>query len=177
MEAKTIPIVCETTPSPKLPENVWLRRMHAGIALLTGLILPAVAATVATTWFLGDKAPLPDVLAMSVICLVLIAMAAHTVAACNGIGMLVLGVPGLAGASLLFGNSNVAVVLLLLLTMFAGMAVGRVVYLKLRARTGGAQDKAENDKLNPKCSSCHAKHFCPYQPGGPADAYTPKQGS
>lgn len=56
----------------------------------------------------------------------------------------------------------------LFIAMIAGLIVATHIYKKLQSRR---KKKPSNEKQVAKCAKCHAKSFCPYQPGGIMDEY------
>lgn len=85
------------------------------------------------------------------------------------VGISVAGViTALTGRSELFAIYSLAA----LVALFGGAYITVVVDEKLdRFTPEGKERRAGLEKRNPRCASCHAKGFCPKQPGGVADAY------
>lgn len=152
------------------------------VASGAGLVLPLLAAylstqllfdlpllqtnstlsTLAYSW-LGR--PLVDGFLM----LFLTGLILHGVAKCAPLYPM-LSLLGLSAAT----NFPAGTSLVLLVTAAAGVA-GLVLAHALYTRLRPPQTEGECavDTLNPRCKTCHARAFCPYQPSGIADRYTP----
>jgi hypothetical protein len=83
------------------------------------------------------------------------------------------GLVGLGLAALLPGWLEAALVVVGM-TALVGLAVAHAVYKALRSRVSKPEVCGTPEELNPRCGTCHARSFRPYQPGGLADRYTPK---
>jgi hypothetical protein len=161
--------------APRLGRTKLLRYAHLALAWLialapAGLALYAVAVEQLGLGLGGDVARLmqnPWVLGASI--LGLIFMTGHGVATCSPMSPIYgFGALGLASfvPSLLIPGGIVAVAL------YVGLTLSLKIYAALRAPHELPDACETRAELNPRCSTCHAKSFCPYQPGGIADRYT-----
>jgi hypothetical protein len=99
----------------------------------------------------------------------LVVMMGHSVATCSSASWLYLmGAMALANfaPSLLIPGGIVAVAL------YVGLTISFKVYSALRVPHELPEACETRAELNPRCSTCHAKSFCIYQPGAIADRYT-----
>ena len=156
---------------PRLP--FWRKSLNIGLASAIAVLPPAGCAYALAQGVAGGLTGLHAAIANTVLILCLVGMALHSLAKCSPI-YLVIGMAGIGLAKYLLGLELTGAFLAVGLTGVVGLALGHVAYQKLCARTPTSKACAPAESLNSRCRTCHAKHFCPYQPGGMADKYSPK---
>jgi hypothetical protein len=181
---QTIPIHVAQSETPaqskarRLGRAKLLRYFHVALAWLIALAPVGVALSAVSFEHLGlglgdDVTRLiqnPWVFGVAIFGLVF--LMGHGVATCSPMsGIYGMGAIGLAcfAPSLLIPGGIVAVATII------GLTLAFKAYTALRA-PHELPDACETRKeLNPRCPTCHAKAFCPYQPGGIADRYAKQQ--
>jgi hypothetical protein len=163
--------------APRRGRTKLLRQFHLALAWVIALA-PAAAALYAVAvlhfgfWF-GNVDGLTDhwwYIALLVLALVVTGM--HSVAKCNPIYSLV-GMGGVAFGA--FAPTLLIPAGIVAGAFFAGLTLALKAYTALRTPHELPDACETREELNPRCSTCHAKAFCPYQPGGIADRYTKQQ--
>lgn len=160
-----VPATTEESRPPRLFRSIAgataQRLLAGGIALS----IPLAVAFMVTSWVLQSGASLPEWIVKTVALVVLVCAGMATVAICD-VKYFLIGIPAVAALGFLpLTISGGAVIVLVALV--AGLAVGHYLY---KAMAPIATDAAR--ELNSRCQTCHAKVFCPMQPGGFADRYS-----
>ena len=167
---KTIPIHALTSEAPRALRARLLRYLHVAIASVVGLIPPVFATLYAVVLYGRDHAIFNSGWMLGLVILFLVGLMFHSVAKCSSSYSLI-GFAGFALAGFLPHGYGIALVLVGV-TGLIGLSFAHGVYKALRSRQV-LPDTCETHKaLNPRCGTCHARSFCPYQPGGIADRYS-----
>jgi hypothetical protein len=165
------------TKAPRLGRAKLLRYFHVALAWLIALAPTAVALYAVAVHHLGFWFGNVDGLTdhwwyTGLLVLTLVVSGMHGVAKCSPMYSLV----GMGGVGLgWFAPTLVIPAGIVASAVFAGLTLATKAYTALRA-PHELPDACETRKeLNPRCPTCHAKAFCPYQPGGIADRYAKQQ--
>jgi hypothetical protein len=169
---KTIQIHLAKKESPRVLRSKLLRGAHLALAVLIGLSLPTLTIVGFFLGFHSHSLPLSEGWSTGLVTLTLLGLMLNSMASCEP-KYLMIGMAGTGLSLLLPGEMRYALPVLGLSSIIS-LSIAHATYTTLRARTPKPEACATNDELNPKCSTCRVRSFCPYQPGGFADQYTPK---
>lgn len=164
----------ETNPRPQRLRSQLTRYAHATASALIGLCLPVAVALGTLALYEANSILLNTMVGK---------LAALLIFACGLVGSFfkcdhkyllgaLLTVCSAAAVPPELGVGAVAVSL----ALFAGLAISHGIYGRLRSGHQPSEDRPAHE-LNPKCGTCHARSFCPFQPGGFADRYSAKDGA
>jgi hypothetical protein len=167
---KTVPIHVSKARSPRLLRSQLRRYVHAAVASAAGVILPASTTYGFVIWYGRNHALFGSGAATGILLLCLVVPMMHTIARCSMRSMLV-GLGAVAISAFLPAVIDAASIVVGV-TVWIGLTVAHVVYRSLRSGVSHPDAYGTPDELNPRCSTCHARSFCPYQPGGIAERYT-----
>lgn len=174
----------DTTNAPECGENPVRAKVsrcaRLAAAVAVTVPLPLLVSYFLIRWFHVEPIMFGDTASTSLLMLALTAVFMHSMATCSitvvffglgcGVGLYFIDAPIVAGV--------VLVGFALLIGLWAAHKVNRKLLSWHAASVANAQLRAqqEADKLNPRCGTCHARAFCPYQPSGFADRYTRSEG-
>lgn len=161
---------CIKPPGRQRLRTLVRHKARTALAVLVALSIPTTTAVAMTLWVSHGGVSVSETVMKTVTILFFAGGLATTVAKCDP-GLLVRVVGGallLALTPLSFSGP----LLLVTLALLVGLGVGHVAHA-LISPAKAAEAAARADELNPSCSTCHARSFCPFQPGGFADRYSP----
>jgi len=149
------------------------RYAHAAAAIIAGGILPILATYGFLRWYSVNHAIPGSWWLTGLTLLTLVVLMAHSVAKCS-VGYPLLGIIGIGLAAFMPKGLGYAV-FFVGLSLMIGLAIAHAAYRALRSRVSEPEACKTSESPNPRCGTCHARSFCPYQPGGFADRYTFKK--
>lgn len=164
----------ETNTQPKRLRSQFTRYAHATASALIGLCLPVAVALGTLALYEANSILLSKMVSQVVALLVLACGLTGALIKCDQkflFGTL-LSIGAAAFVPPELGVGAIAVSLALI----AGLSIAHGIYGRLRSGHQPSEDRPAHE-LNPKCGTCHARSFCPFQPGGFADRYSAKDGA
>lgn len=166
----------EADQKPSSPKRAAAARFpNAGtaavIAWMAFVVLPAVGAGLLWHYFGSKVASAPNVWVGAGFVMLSGVLLLYGVAVCAAMYW-VLALLGLVGAGIYGGLAMVGIAVAEGVLVMCGMHIAFTVHERLKARWKVSGESAQcRHERNPRCGTCHAKTFCPHQPGGIADRY------
>ncbi|MBK6616229.1 hypothetical protein [Ottowia sp.] len=141
------------------------------LAWMAFFVVPAIGAGL--LWhFLGSTvAAAPNVWAGAGFVMLSGVLLVYGILVCSSVYW-VLSLLGLVGAGIYGGLAMVGIAVGEGVLVVCGMhlAFSLHEWLKVRWKVSAESQECRHER-NPRCGTCHAKTFCPHQPGGIADRY------